>query len=290
MPSANSAAGVKPIMTAPAVRRRVRDTLLAAGLGMSLLMPAGLFAASTVAASMPGGSDCRGYSSTSRPPDYIRVYRNRSGRIERIPFRRYVVVVLGKEWPSYLPHALVEAGAVAAKQYAWYHVLQGPRRTRDGRCFDVRDGIQDQLYRPHRSRVRRAHYAAVDKTWDVTLIKNGRFFMTGYRRGYKGRCGRNATGWKLFARTATRCALRGKSYLQILRIYYGPDLTIRGAHTGSSLSQAASAAEAALTTEVAPTTQAAPTTDAALTAQSAPTAQAAPGAPEPTGPVLPYVM
>jgi hypothetical protein len=98
---------------------------------------------------------------------------------------------------------------------------------RDGRCFDVRDGIQDQLYRPGRARVRRDHYAAVDATWSVSLTKNSRLFMTGYRRGYKHRCGRDANGWKLFARSATRCAFSGKDYLEILRIYYGPNVTIR---------------------------------------------------------------
>lgn len=234
MPSANSAAGVKPIISASAVRRRVRNSFLAAGLGLSLLLPAGLFVASTVAAAVPGGRDCGRWTSTTTPPDYIHVYRNKSGRIDKVPFRRYLVVVLGKEWPGYLPHALIEAGAVAAKQYAWYHVLQGPRTLKDGRCFHVRDGIQDQLYRPNKSRVRQDHHNAVDKTWNVTLIKRDRFFMTGYRRGYKGRCGRDANGWKLFARTGTRCAYSGKDYLQILRIYYAPDLVIRHGSKGST--------------------------------------------------------
>lgn len=243
MPSANSAAGVKPIISVAAVRRRARNTLLAAGLGLSLLLPAGLFIASEVAAGASDGGDCSRWTSTTRPPDYIRVYRNRSGRIDRVPFRRYLVVVLGKEWPSYLPQALIEAGAVAAKQYAWYHVLQGPRRLKDGRCFDVRDGIQDQLYKPHRSRVRQDHYHAVDATWDVTLIKNDRFFMTGYRRGDRGRCGRDANGWKLFARTGTRCARSGKDFLQILRIYYGPELAIH--RDGERLSASSSSAQVA---------------------------------------------
>lgn len=249
MPSANSAAGVKPIITASAVRRRVRDTFLAAGLGLSLLLPAGLFVASGVFAAVPGGNDCSRWTSTTRPPDYIRVYRNKSGRIERVPFRKYLAVVLGKEWPGYLPHSVIEAGAVAAKQFAWYHVLQGPRRTRDGRCFDVRDGIQDQLYKPGKSRVRPDHYDAIDATWHITLIKSERFFMTGYRRGDKGRCGRDANGWKLFARTATSCAYKGKDFLEILRIYYGPELTIRRdgerlSEGGSSSAQTASFAPA----------------------------------------------
>lgn len=229
MPSANSAPGGKPIISASAARRRVRNTFLAAGLGLGLLLPAGLFAATGVAAHVPpgGGTDCSRWTSTTTPPDYIRVYRNRSGRIDRVPFRKYVITVLGREWPGYLPMPVIEAGAVAAKQYAWYHALQGPRRMRDGRCFDVRDGIQDQLYRPGHARVRQDHYQAVDATWNVTLLKNGKFFMTGYRAGNKGRCGRDANGWKLYARTAVRCARGGKDFLQILRIYYGPDLNIQ---------------------------------------------------------------
>ena len=228
MPTAKSAVGVQPIIRAPALARRLRQTFIATSLGAAILLPAGLFAAPGVAAHVPtDGTDCSRWTSTTQPPDYIRVYRNKSGRIERVPFRRYVITVLGKEWPSYLPFALVEAGAVAVKQYAWYHELHGPRHTADGRCFDVRDGIQDQLYRPHRARVNPSHYAAVDATWKVSLLRSGQLFMTGYRRGYKGRCGHDANGWKLFARTATRCAYSGKDYLQILRIYYGPQLTIR---------------------------------------------------------------
>jgi hypothetical protein len=209
-----------------------------------LLLPAGLFAATGVAAHVPDGEGaCARWTSTTQPPDYIHVYRNKTGRIDKVPFRRYLVVVLGKEWPGYLPKAVIEAGAVAAKQYAWYHTLS-PRRLRDGRCFDVRDGIQDQLYRPGHSRVRQDHYEAVDATWNVSLIKNDRLFMTGYRRGYKGRCGHDANGWKLFARTATRCAYSGKDFLQILRIYYGPDLTIRRGSTNQAAAQTAPTVEA----------------------------------------------
>jgi hypothetical protein len=220
--------GVQPIITMRAVTLRLRNTFVAVTLGAALLLPAGLFVAPGVAAAvLPGGNDCSRYTNTTRPPAYIRVYRHKSGKIVRVPFRRYVITVLGKEWPSYLPQAVVEAGAVAVKQYAWYHVLHGPRHTRDGRCFDVRDGTGDQLYKPHRARVGADHYSAVDATWTISLLKNGKLFMTGYRRGRNGRCGRDATGWKLFARTGARCAHRGKDFLQILRIYYGPHLAIR---------------------------------------------------------------
>jgi len=224
VPSANPAAGAKPTTRASAVLRRLRNTFLAAAVGSSLLLPVGVAAAPPVAASI-SGSACSRWTSTTTPPDYIRVYRNQSGRIDRVPFRKYVVTVLGHEWPGYLPFPVIEAGAVASKQYGWYHAM-APRHLRDGRCFDVRDGIQDQLYRPATARIRQDHYDAVAATWSITLTKSAKFFMTGYRSGHKGRCGSDATGWKLFARTAVRCADSGKDYLQILKIYYGPDLTI----------------------------------------------------------------
>ncbi len=225
MPSANSAADGKSIHIASTARRHLRNTFLAAGLGLTFLLPAGLFFASGVAARIPDPG-CSRWTSTTNPPDYIRVYRNKSGRIDRVAFRKYVVTVLGHEWPGYLPHAVIAAGAVASKQYGWYHAMH-PRQLRDGRCFDVRDGIQDQLYRPGSARIRQDHFDAVELTWGVSLLKSDRFFMTGYRAGQKGRCGSDANGWKLFARTAVRCANSGKDYMEILRIYYGPDLTIR---------------------------------------------------------------
>ena len=71
--------------------------------------------------------------------------------------------------------------------------------------------------------------------------------MTGYRRGSKGACGSDATGWKLFARTATRCANNGKSYRDILRIYYGPGLNIVSGGGGGG-SVAASSTETSSST------------------------------------------
>ena len=124
-----------------------------------------------------------------------------------MPFKKYVITVMGKEWPSYLPQAVIDAGAVVVKQYAWFHVLGNGRVSSQGQCYDVTDGVGDQLYKPNRARVRQDHYTAVDATWGVRLVKNGTLFMTGYRTGNKGACGHDATGWKLYARSATRCAV-----------------------------------------------------------------------------------
>jgi hypothetical protein len=176
-------------------------------------------------------------------PSKIRVLKVQTGRIVAVDFRKYVVTVLGKEWPSYLPQAVVEAGSVAVKQYGWYKSLR-PRRDSRGRCYDVKDSTGDQLYKPDKARVRSDHHRALDRTWRVHLLKSGRMFMTGYRRGAKNRCGRDATGWKLFARSATRCANNGKNYLEILRIYYSPSLRIVKGGTSSAQTSSAQTSSA----------------------------------------------
>ncbi len=215
-------------LVVPSTNRRSRrwwTMALGALLGASFMLPGATIDAPLVAA-VAAPNSCGGWSSTTRPPRSIRVLRRKSGRVSRVPFRHYVVTVLGKEWPSYLPQPTVEAGAVAVKQYGWFHALGRAHRSRRGQCFDVTDGTSDQLYKPGRARVRRDHHAAVSKTWNVRLLKNGRLFMTGYRRGAGVRCGRDHTGYKLYARSASNCARRGLSYVQILRRYYGPNLQV----------------------------------------------------------------
>ena len=234
MPSANSAVRPQPNIPIRSLRagsqaRRVLHRLFVGGVGvivgLALLLPADTILAPAVAASSQPGS-CSGWNSTTKPPDYIRVLRNRTGRVERVPFKKYVVTVMGKEWPSYLPQAVIDAGAVAVKQFAWFHTLGNGRVSRHGQCYDVTDGVGDQLYKPGRARVHADHYTAIADTWDVRLLKNGTLFMTGYRSGNPTSCGHDATGWKLFARSAVRCADHGMDFLQILRTYYGPGLNV----------------------------------------------------------------
>ena len=203
-------------------RQHLVTRLLAVALALPMAAIVGSFNAAPVAAA----GSCSSHASLSHPPSSIRVL-TRPGRVITVPFRRYVVTVMGKEWPSYLPQAVVEAGAVAVKQYAWYHTVYSSRSS-NGRCFDVKDGTSDQLYKPSRARIHPDHYRALDATWNVSLRKNGRLFMTGYRRGDKVACGRDATGYKLFARSAVMCARSGLGFRDILRKYYNPGLTLVG--------------------------------------------------------------
>lgn len=174
---------------------------------------------------------CTGWKSTTSPPKTIRVYRSAKGKVEVVDFRRYVEVVTAIEWPSYIPKAAIEVGAVAVKQWAWKRVLAGAHRrgyyTSGGNCFDVLDTSRDQLYKPERASVTRRIKSAVSNTWGITLWKRGNFISTGYRAGSSRRCGADANGSLLYAKSVIDCARRGKTRTQIQFIYYGPRLRIR---------------------------------------------------------------
>jgi hypothetical protein len=249
VPTAKSAAPNQPTpranLSVPSPRPSRLRRLSVAGFGLlaslAMVLPAQTLMASDVAASASPG--CPGWASTSQPPDYIRVYRHKSGRVDKVPFKRYVLVVLGREWPGYLPQQVINAGAVAVKQYGWYHTLGNGRMTRNGQCFDVTDGTGDQLYTPNRTRIRQDHYTAINATWGIHLNKSGSLFMTGYRTGVPRPCGSDATGWKLYARSATRCAYRGDGFEQILRIYYGPVSVINSAGSGGGTATVAAQSE-----------------------------------------------
>jgi Stage II sporulation protein len=243
-------------------------------IGFAVIVPAQTISAPSAAAS--SSPSCPGWNSTTQPPDYIRVLRRHSGQVDRVPFKKYVVTVLGKEWPSYLPQAVIQAGAVAVKQFAWFHALGNGRVSRHGQCFDVTDGVGDQLYKPNKARIRPDHYAAVAATWGVRLLKNGSLFMTGYRSGIAANCGRDANGWKLYARSAVRCANRGDGFMTILRIYYGP-VALVGDNGGNANAAPASSGSVTVSMDVSPTYTTATAVDGTATTssdQTAVTAQA----------------
>lgn len=251
MPTAKSAARSQPndgyqnqpraAKTASSGGRLQARVAVGVLLGIGLIVPA----TAVIAPSVEGrasANQCNGWSSTTRPPDYIRVLRRKSGQVEHVPFRKYVITVLGREWPSYLPQAVVEAGAVATKQFAWWHALGRSHVSRRGQCYDVTDGIYDQLYKPGKAHVNSDHYRAVAATWNVRLLRGGRFFMTPYRAGSSSPCGRDRNGNRLYARSAVQCARAGYNYRQILERYYGPNLRIvdGSSGTGAATTRAAS--------------------------------------------------
>ena len=162
---------------------------------------------------------CTDWSSTTEPPPTIAVYRVSEGFVERVDFKDYVTRVASREWNVKLVE-LRKAGVVAVKQYAWYHVLRWRGGTYNGQCFDVKDTTADQLYsgKPIDS-IPSGIKEAVNSTWTWRLYRGDKFPMTGYRQGAAVPCASNG-GYRLYVRSAKRCAAKGWSAGRILRTYY----------------------------------------------------------------------
>lgn len=176
-----------------------------------------------VAASASG--QCTDWSSINQPPTTIAVYRVSEGFVERVDFKHYVARVVSREW-NVEQVELRKAGAVAVKQYAWYHVLHWRGGMYGGKCFDVRDSTADQLYsgKPINEIPNRV-WNAVNATWTWRLYRDGKLPMTGYRRGDDVPCASNG-GYRLYVRSARRCAEKGWSAAKILTTYYTARLEI----------------------------------------------------------------
>ena len=192
-----------------------------------LAVCASLFASIFVVPASPitaaGGERCTDWTSRSEPPPTIRVYRVTEGFVETVDFKDYVIRVVSREW-NVKQTALRNAGAQAAKQYAWYHVLHYRGGMYEGQFFDVRDSPADPLYAAKpRDQIPERVKASVDDIWSWRLLRDGKFIMTGYRRGKDVPCAQDA-GYKLFALSGGECARKGWSTARILRVYYTADL------------------------------------------------------------------
>lgn len=203
--------------------RRPVGILVAAFL-IAFLAPMALPAPGAEAASC--GTNWR---SIKTPPDTIRVLLTSQGRVVVEPFRSYVAMVMASgEFPTWLPSPVLEAGATAVKQYAWYYALKGHHRpdyrTPSGDCYDVRNDTNDQLFTTAASPTKK-QLRALDATWGLTLRKGKRFFLTGYRAGTASRCASDADGWRLYAKSMVDCANKGWTRQQIQERYYAPRIT-----------------------------------------------------------------
>lgn len=178
---------------------------------------------------VPASADgrCTRHTSYRVPPGTIRVFiSHRRGssvpaHVVTVSFRRYVSRVMnGGAWPAYKPMESLKVGAIAIKQYAWWHVLHHQRGySFRGVCYDIRDG--DQLYRqPFRAHSKT--WVAIDATWGVSLRKRGRFFRTGWSGG------RIDDGWHLGEDTVTALARRGWKWRRIVTQLLRPVTVVEG--------------------------------------------------------------
>jgi hypothetical protein len=169
---------------------------------------------------------CTNWTSKTEPPPSIKVYRVNEGFVETVDFKHYVMNVAAREW-NVDQKQLRLAGVLAVKQYAWYHVLHYRGGKFEGKCFDVRDTTADQLFaNKPASQIPDRIRNSVNKTWDWYLHRDGKLPMTGYRRGADVGCAENG-GYRLYVRSARKCAKQGWSAERILETYY--TATLKGA-------------------------------------------------------------
>lgn len=169
-------------------------------------------------------SGCTGFSSQTTPPTSLRVWRRGTDTIDTVPFEDYVKNVVPNEWiPSWGGQSL-RSGAMAAKTYAWWWANHSSgNRTSGGQCYDVDDTTNFQVYRPG------TNYPATDdavaSTWNVVAHEDGEVFDAEYRANLVSNdeaCGEGTSAKpnRLSQWGSQACDEAGKTYQQILRIYY----------------------------------------------------------------------
>ena len=206
----------------PRVRRRLASVLFLTAL---LWLPA-----MTGAPVVRAAGTCTAWGSSRIPPSTLQVLRTSgpsSGTVQTVDFKTYVRVVLAAEWPASWPSAALESGAVAVKQYAWYYIAHWRGGSATGGCYDVVDNNNDQVYWPESKSPSASQVAAVDATWNETITKGGAMFLTGYRSGNDVACGADVNGAQIFQHSARNCAAAGMTRDDILKLYYGPGLSIQ---------------------------------------------------------------
>jgi peptidoglycan hydrolase-like amidase len=165
----------------------------------------------------PAPTGCKTDGTNSRLPSTILVYRVGLGRVERVAFKTYVKNVLPNEWNASWPKASLDAGAMAVKSYGWYWALHSTRRTSSGRCYDVRDNTDSQVYRP--SSATASTSSAVDRTWGTRMTRSGNVFQAQYC-STSAACPAWVEGNWLSQNGSRDQALAGRGYSAILRTYY----------------------------------------------------------------------
>lgn len=173
-------------------------------------------------------------------PEYLTVGRTYAVACEtpgrnipttRVRFVDYVRNVLPNEWVVSWPSPALDAGAIAAKQFGWYTAVIERKWRNQGYPFDVVDSTCDQVYRDASADPRTD--AAIQRTWDTALTRNGRLLHMFYRNR-DSTCGSRAD---CMGQVETAVlASSGYSGLQILARYFGSPSTNLMA-TGANLPQ-----------------------------------------------------
>jgi len=118
-------------------------------------------------------------------PYTIRIWRTKSSKLEVIDFRHYVKGVLPPEWGENLAPEALNAGAVAVKMYAWYHVIVPKHNADRAHLWDDSgtDQVYDETYQYNNDpKNKELTNSAVDQTWTTAMIDRG---SKGHRYGHR---------------------------------------------------------------------------------------------------------
>ncbi len=173
------------------------------------------------------------------PPDYIKIGRTFSTscvypptnvqRVDQVPFIDYVQNVLPNEWVPSWPAASLDAGAVAAAQFAWSSAFVNGKWTRQGYPFHVVDSVCDQVYKDRSPAVNYTSTdSAVGRMWGTALVRDNKLITTFFRDRDES-CVRSNSNDCMGQWGSYYKAQAGLSGLQILHHYYDPVVDVRTA-------------------------------------------------------------
>lgn len=137
--------------------------------------------------------------------------------VVEMPFTDYLRNVLPNEWVPSWPDASLDAGAVAVKQFAWYTAVIQRKWSGQGYTFDLLDSTCDQhyvggSYGPSTD-------AALQRTWGLSLTRDGKLFPT-YYRAWDYQCVRSNSDDCMGQHGTEERARASMTGIQILLDYY----------------------------------------------------------------------
>lgn len=145
-------------------------------------------------------------------------------KVVEMPFADYLRNVLPNEWYASWPDASLDAGAVAVKQFAWYTAFIERKWSSQGYDFDLLDSTCDQHY--VRNSYKPSTDAALQRTWALSLTRDGELFPT-YYRALDSQCVRSNSEDCMGQWGTKADAEAGMSGIQILLEYYR-DIVVEG--------------------------------------------------------------
>lgn len=131
-------------------------------------------------------STCSGWDEQLVPPQNIWVFVTSDGsnQAKLYDFAFYLSHVLPNEWIASWDSDALQAGAIAAKTYAWYRTGSGNAYSGGSGCADVIDTTADQVFDPTWSAA--STDQAVYATLGSVLFQDGAIFLSQYWSGAKG--------------------------------------------------------------------------------------------------------